>query len=131
MTLTLRWQEGLRFRGEARGHAILLDGDSTASVSPVETLGFALASCMAADVVHILGKQRAPLRGCEVRFSGRRAETDPRRLVAVELHFALAGGLDGERVERAIALSRDKYCSVWHSLRPDIELRTSFEIAPG
>jgi putative redox protein len=128
VTLTLRWQEGLRFAGEARGHALLLDGDSDASVTPMETLGFALASCMASDVVHILRKQRGELRGCEVRFSGRRVERDPRRFLAVELHFVLAGDLQADRVERAIALSRDKYCSVWHSMKSDIELQTTFEL---
>jgi putative redox protein len=130
VTLTLRWEEGLRFEGEARGHLIRLDGDGSAAVTPVETLGFALASCMASDVVHILRKQRSGLRGCELRFSGRRAETDPRRFLAVELHFVLAGELDAQRVERAIALSRDKYCSVWHSMQPEIELRTTFELSP-
>lgn len=129
ITLTLRWQDGLRFKGEARGHEVLLDGNSAASVTPVEALGFALAACMASDVVHILGKQRADLRGCAVRFTGRRAETDPRRFVAIELHFALWGDLAADRVERAIALSRETYCSVWHSMKTDIELTTTFEIA--
>lgn len=129
VTLTLSWLDGLRFRGEARGHEILLDGDSAAAVTPVECVGFALASCMASDIVHILGKQRADLRGCDVRFSGRRAATDPRRFLAIELHFAFRGDLAVDRAERAIALSREKYCSVWHSMQPDIELSTSFEIA--
>ena len=46
----------------------------------------------------------------------------------VDLRFTLEGEIPGDRVERAIALSREKYCSVWHSLRPDIELTTSFEV---
>ena len=88
-TLTLRWRDGLRFEGEARGHRVLLDGDSEASVSPVEALGLALASCMASDVVHILRKQRADLRGLEARFSGRRSESEPRRFLAIDLHCTL------------------------------------------
>jgi putative redox protein len=128
--LSLLWEGGLRFRGDAKGRGLLLDGDSRAGVSPVEALGFALAACMASDVVHILGRQRATLRGCRVRFTGRRAETDPRRLLAVVTHFALQGELEPAQVERAIALSRDKYCSVWHSLKDDIEFQTSYSIEP-
>lgn len=130
VTLTLRWQDGLRFQGEARGHRLALDGDSATAVTPVETLGFALASCMASDVVHILRKQRGELRSCSLHFEGRRAERDPRRFVAIQLHFTLAGALDAGRVERAIGLSRQKYCSVWHSMQDDIDLNVTFEIEP-
>ncbi len=130
-SLVLTWDGGLRFRADAHGQELLLDGDSEAGVSPVESLGFALASCMGSDLVHILKKQRADLRACEVHFVGRRAGAEPRRFVAIEMRFALVGPLEADRVERAIALSRDRYCSVWHSMRPDIEFKTSFEIAPA
>jgi putative redox protein len=128
LELSLTWEGGLRFRGDAHGRGILLDGDSRAGISPVEALGLALAACMASDVVHILGKQRAALRGCAIRFAGRRAETEPRRLLAVKAHFSLQGAVAPEQVERAIALSRDKYCSVWHSMKDDIEFLTSYAI---
>jgi uncharacterized OsmC-like protein len=50
--------------------------------------------------------------------------------VAVEARFVVSGDMGADKVERAIALSREKYCSVWHSMRPDVELTTTFEVAP-
>jgi uncharacterized OsmC-like protein len=47
------------------------------------------------------------------------------------LHFSIAGNPTPEAVDRAIALSREKYCSVWHSLRQDIDLQVSYDLAPG
>jgi putative redox protein len=129
VTLTLVWQDELRFQGDAGGRAVLLDGDSRAGVSPVEALGLALASCMGADLVHILKKQRADLRSCEIRFTGRRAESDPRRYLGIELLFVLKGALEPDRVQRALDLSREKYCSVWHSMQQGIALDVAYEIA--
>jgi len=128
VVLSLTWEGALRFRGDSAGRTLLLDGDSQAAVSPVEALGFALAACMGADLVHILGKQRASFSGVDVRLTGRRAESEPRRFLAIELLFLVKGILEKDRVERAIALSREKYCSVWHSLRQDIELTVKYEI---
>jgi putative redox protein len=107
---------------------MLQDWEGAAGPTPVETLAFALAGCMASDVVLILEKGRLPLRGLRVRLTAERAETDPRRFLRVALDFAVEGDLPPDRVARAIALSRETYCSVWHSMRPDIELRTSFSI---
>jgi putative redox protein len=65
-----------------------------------------------------------------VTFTGTRAESPPRRLLTVSLRFHLEGAVPPDAVERAIALSREKYCSVWHSFRQDIELTTSFDVRP-
>jgi putative redox protein len=80
--------------------------------------------------VHILIKGRVELKGLTARLAAERAPEDPRRLVRVDLRFAVRGALPADKVERAIALSREKYCSVWHSLRPDIAFTTSFEASP-
>jgi putative redox protein len=87
-----------------------------------------LAGCMAADVVDIIRKGRHPLEALRVTFTGTRAEQPPRRFLAITLHFDLTGAVPGEAVERAISLSREKYCSVWHSFRQDITLSTTFVI---
>jgi putative redox protein len=89
-----------------------------------------LAGCMGADVVDIIRKGRHPLTALRVTFTGTRAETPPRRFLHVTLSFDISGAVPAEAVERAIALSREKYCSVWHSYRQDIELQTSFRISP-
>ena len=128
VTLDLVWEGDLRFAGRADGVKLTLDGAKTAGPSPVQALGFGLAGCMAIDVAQILTKGRAPLTGLRVRLVGERRGEEPRRFVKIDLHFLVTGEVAPDKVERALALSRDKYCSVWHSLRQDIELTTSFEI---
>ena len=126
VTVALEWKGGLRFAGSTPAGELLVDGDSAAGPSPVQLLAFALAGCMAADLVHILTRSRVPPSGVKVVFTGQRAEPDPRRFVSVGLRFEVEGDVPREKVERALALSRDTYCSVWHSLRPDIGLTVDF-----
>ena len=128
VTLDLVWEGDLRFAGRAGAVALLLDGDKGAGPSPVQALAFALAGCMASDVVSILVKGRLPLEALAAHLVAERRPDPPRRLVKVDLHFVVTGAVPSDRVERALALSRDKYCSVWHSLREDIAFTTSFEI---
>ena len=131
VTVALEWKGGLRFAGNTPGAELLVDGESAAGPSPVQLLAFALAGCMAADLVHILTRSRVPPRGVRVTFTGERAEPDPRRFVRIGLRFEVEGEVPRGKVERALALSRETYCSVWHSLRPDIELQTSFTVQHG
>ena len=91
----------------------------------------ALAGCMAIDVVDIVTKGRHDLKGLEATIAGTRRADPPRHFVAFTLHFNVAGKVPDHVVQRAIDLSREKYCSVWHSLRRDIELTTTFEVGPG
>jgi putative redox protein len=130
VTVELEWEGGLRFRGRAAERELRLDGDSASAVSPVETLALALAGCMASDLVHILVKGRVELKGLAARLVAERAPEEPRRLVKVDLRFAVRGAVPADKLERAITLSREKYCSVWHSLRPDIAFTTSFDVSP-
>ena len=124
----LAWEGDLRFRGRAGPAAVVVDSDGSAGPSPVQALALALAGCMSVDVVHILERGRQPLRGLRARLRGERAPEDPHRLVRVDLRFHVTGEVAPDKVERAIALSREKYCSVWHSLRQDIEFTTSFDV---
>jgi len=127
----LTWSGDLRFSARSEAAALEMDGDGKAGITPVQTLALSLLGCMSADVVHILTKARLPISGLEARFLGVRAPANPRRFTRIRLHFQVAGAVPAERVEHAIALSRETYCSVWHSLSPDIELQTSFEIVPA
>lgn len=124
----LVWMEGLVFEASSRDRSMILDSDSTAGPSPLMALAFALAGCMAGDVVHILRKGRQDLRSLRAHLVARRAEGDPGRVLAAELHFAVSGDIPDEKVERAIGLSHSTYCSVWHSLRQDIAFTTSFAV---
>jgi putative redox protein len=128
VTVDLEWQGELRFSGRSGAAQLVLDSAGQAGPSPVQALALSLAGCMAIDVVHILQKGRLALKGLKAHLVAERANEDPRRLRRVSLHFTVVGEVPGERVERALSLSRERYCSVWHSLRPDIDFKTSFEV---
>ena len=128
VTVALEWKGGLRFAGSTPAGELVVDGDSAAGPSPVQLLAFGVAGCMAADLVHILTRSRVPPSAVRVAFTGERAEQDPRRFVRIGLRFEVSGDVPRDKVERALALSQQTYCSVWHSLRPDIELQVSFEV---
>ena len=128
LTLDLVWQGDLRFGGTSGGTSIVLDSDGKTGPSPVQALAFGLAGCMAMDVVHILRKGRSRIDAVTVQLVAHRANEEPKRIVGVEAHFVLAGDMSPGKVERAIGLSRAKYCSVWHSLRQDIVFTTSFVV---
>ena len=130
VTAELVWSEELRFGATSGTIATVIDGDSTAGPSPVQMLVFGLAGCMSIDVVDIIRKGRHPLTAFRTSITGERAPSTPRRLTKVHLHFHVHGDVPQAAVERAIALSRDKYCSVWHSLREDIPLTVEFDLIP-
>lgn len=132
--VAVRWQNGgLHFAGAPAGGQrpeVLVDGDATAAISPVELLLFAAASCAAADVVLILEKQRVRLSSLDITARGTRRETPPRRFTAIAFHFALRGeGADETKARRAIELSLEKYCSVVASLAPDISISYDVTVA--
>jgi putative redox protein len=112
------------------GEVALVIGGGGEGPSPVQALVVALAGCMAMDVEDIVRKGRHPLTGLRARIEAERRASPPTHLTRVSLHFVLEGDVPAAAVERAIALSRERYCSVWHSLRQDIDFRTSFEIGP-
>ena len=107
----------------------MLDSAGKAGPSPVQTLAFALAACMGMDVVYILKKGRHELRGLTVSLVAERAQDDPHRVTAVAIDVTVTGPVPREQVQRAIDLSRDKYCSVWHSMRQDIPFTARFTVA--
>ncbi|HEX6938923.1 MAG TPA: OsmC family protein [Longimicrobiales bacterium] len=124
--VSARWTgDGLRFEGSGgTGDVVIVDGGG-AGTRPTELLLLGLAGCMGADIVDILGKMRVPLEALEIRVEGDRAAEPPRRFVRIRI-LCDARGVpeeDGLKLERAIALSQEKYCSVLHTLRPDCEIR--------
>lgn len=128
VALELEWLGEMRVRARTSGSELTMDSPPTAGPSPVETLAMALAGCMAMDVLVVMKRGRFELRGLRARMVAERAPGEPRRIVRADLRFTLVGEIPEDRVARALSLSRDKYCSVWHSMRPDIELTTSFEV---
>jgi putative redox protein len=129
--VSLVWEHDLVFGGRSGDVQITLDSASHAGPSPVQALAFALAACMAMDVVHVLKKGRCDFRGLRVDLIGERANTDPHRLTAITLTYTITGTVPAAKIDRAIQLSRDKYCSVWHSMRQDIPLTVNYTVTPG
>lgn len=130
-TVTLRWSgEGMRFEGGPadRPPSIVDGGPSKAGPGPMDHLLLAAAGCMGSDVIDILSKGRVPVESLQVEVEGVRAEKVPRRFTSISMSFHLRGPTSADRpkVERAVNLSRESYCSVLHTLRPDIELH--FEV---
>ncbi len=130
-SVTLRWTgEDLVFRGGADdGPELTIDSAGRAGASPMQLLLLSLAGCMGIDVCLILEKSRVPLEALEVEVVGERAETEPKKFVAVRLVYRLRGPESEHqaKLQRAIDLSRDKYCSVLHTLDPAIDVDIEIE----
>jgi len=133
-TVDLVWNGRLEFTVTTPKTTFVIDSASVAGPSPVDALVAALAGCMAMDLAHILTKGRHPFTEMRAKLVAERSPDNPHRLMSVTLHFVLGGLGEGaaplDAVRRAIALSRDTYCSVWHSLRQDIPFQVTFDVAP-
>ena len=127
----LTWHEGLRFTGGTpEGPSTTIDGENVAAPGPMLTLLLAAASCSGSDVVVVLQKMRVQLRQLRIDVTGVRREQEPRRYTAIHFDYHLAGeGLDRAKATRAIDLSLEKYCSVVHSLAPDIAITYALTLA--
>ena len=127
----LRWTgEGLAFSGQiGSGPAVVIDSASKAGPSSMDSLLLGLMGCMSIDLLVVLQKGRVRVDSLETRVESERAPEPPKRFTRVRLTFVLDGPSpkDRAKVDRAIKLSREKYCSVLHSLRPDLEFETAVE----
>jgi putative redox protein len=121
------------------GHTLVMDGAPDAAKPdngganlaprPMETVLAGAGGCTAYDVVLILKRGRQDVRGCSVKLSAERAEVDPRVFTRINMHFVVTGkGLTSSAVERAIAMSHDKYCSATIMLGKTAVISTSFEL---
>jgi putative redox protein len=121
------------------GHTLVMDGAPDAAKPdngganlaprPMETVLAGTGGCTAYDVVLILKRGRHDVRGCTVRLSSERAETDPKVFTRIQMHFVVSGrGIPASAVERAIAMSHDKYCSATIMLGKTADITTSFEL---
>jgi putative redox protein len=130
----IKWIEGVSFVAETgSGHALVVDGAPDAGgrnlgARPMELLLAGTAACTAFDVVWILRKARVPVSDCVVEAEAERAEEEPKVFTRIHLKYRLAGkGLNAAQVERAVKLSKEKYCSATLMLAKTAEI--SFEIA--
>jgi len=126
---------GMAFMAETgTGHILNMDGAPEAggrnlAPRPMELMLAGAGGCTAFDVVLILQRSRQNIIACEVSLQAERAETDPKVFTKINLHFTVKGkDLDPSKVERAINLSHDKYCSATAMLGKTAEITHSFEI---
>ncbi len=107
----------------------VLGNEERVAVSPMENLLFSVAGCSSVDVILILGKMKEPLEHLEVDIDAERTQVEEcKPFSAINLTFTLTGNLNAKKVERAIKLSIEKYCSVIYSLNPNITITHSFQI---
>jgi len=112
-----------------RGYEVEYDVKYEEGCSPTETFLLSIAGCLSIDVVHILRKMRCQVDTYEVAVEGTRNLTPPQYYTSVNIMIRIAGeGITPKKIDRAIALSRETYCSVYHSLREDMEVTVSYEI---
>ena len=124
------------------GHIINMDGAPDAAkpengganlaARPMELLLAGTGGCTAYDVVLILKRGRHEVRGCSVQLSSERAATEPKVFTKINMHFTVTGkGIPAAAVERAIAMSHEKYCSASIMLGKTAEITTSFDVVEG
>lgn len=117
------------------GQSIHLDsspdaGGENLGLRPMETVLAALMGCSSIDVGLILKKQKQEIRDYRVEVRADRRDEVPRIFTHIYLHFHIYGPVEPKKVERAIALSMDKYCSVTKILEPTAEIHTQFTVHP-
>lgn len=110
--------------GTEEGAPMMMDVGNISGPGPMDTLLLSVAGCMAVDVKMILEKSRVPVTGLSVSVEGERAQTHPKRFTRLQLVYHLEGpqAEDQAKVDRAVSLSKETFCSVLHTLREDIEL---------
>jgi putative redox protein len=138
MKSRVKWVEGVSFVAETgSGHSIVVDGAPEAGgrnvgVRPMELVLAGAAACSAFDVVWILRKARQPVSDCVVEADADRAPVEPKVFTAIRLRFRVAGrGLDPRQVERAVKLSKEKYCSATLMLGQTATISAEVEVIDG
>ena len=126
----LTWTRDLVLSGTSGNASMTLDSAGVVGPSPVQALAFALAGCMTMDVAYILSKGHQTFRALRSHLVADRADEDPHRIIRMHLQLSVNGDVPADAVARAIALSYEKYCSVWHSMRQDIVFTTSHDVQP-
>ena len=125
---SLEWEKDLIFNARTQmGYEVEFDARMQWGCSPTETLLMSLAGCMAIDAFSFLQKMKVEISSFKIDFSGERNPDPPQYYKSIDMVIHIAGkGATPKKLDRAIALSQDKYCSVYHSLRRDIDFTVSY-----
>lgn len=127
---TLEWDREFIFIGRTqRGYEIEFDANLQWGCKPTDALVLSLAGCTAIDVVMFLQKMHVELSSFKIDIVAERNPTPPQYYKAIEMTLIISGkNIDPKKVERAISLSHEKYCSVYHSLRKDMVVTVKYQI---
>jgi putative redox protein len=135
MKARIKLADGMTFVAESgSGHAVVVDaapdvGGRDLGPRPMELVLMGTGACSAIDVVHILRKARQAITDCVVELEAERAQDDPKIFTKIHLHYVVTGkGLAAAQVERAIKLSKEKYCSATIMLAKTAEITFDFEV---
>lgn len=137
MKMNITWTGQMSFSGSTpSGHEIKMDaateiGGQNSGPRPTELLLHAIAGCTGIDIISILQKMRLNPSSFRIEIDGTRADEHPKRFTNIHILYALEGELPEEKVARAITLSKDKYCSVSHSVNADISVSYSINGIAG
>ncbi len=135
ITITTKHIDGLRFisKGSVTGVSIVMDSgkrpEGGSSATPMELFLMAFTGCSGIDVALILNRMRIPYENLVIEAKGERASDNPKKYIKIHLIYRVKGeAVDEEKVKRAVELSKEKYCSIWASLHPDIDVTYAIEI---
>lgn len=135
MTTLVKWQDGLTFEGTTEsGHAIIMDaspevGGQNKGARPMEMVLLGLGGCTSIDVIMMLQKAKQAVEDCQVEITAERSDTIPKVFTKIHVHFKVTGhDLNPKKVERAVNLSAEKYCSVSKMLEATVEMSHGFEM---
>jgi putative redox protein len=134
-TVAIKWSGSQLMVGvDSFGHPLVVGSwpersPEWAGLKPSDLLLLSAAACSAYDVVLILEKQREPLADLEVTCEGAQLPDPPYTFTAIHLHYTVRGPVNAQKLERAISLSEEKYCSVVNTLKPVVKVTHSYELA--
>jgi putative redox protein len=134
MIASAEWKQEMQFDGRTEsGHTIRFDGDAahTTGSSPMEAVLVALCGCTSMDVVSILQKKREPLTSLVVSAEAQQATTAPRTFTHIRLNYLVGGNVSKKAMQDAVALSKNKYCSVSKMLEKSATIEFAIEYANG
>ncbi len=133
-TVAVKWIESQLMTGvDSFGHPLVIGSAKEkepqwAGLKPSDLLLLAVASCSTYDVVMILAKQREPLEDLEVTCTGEQESDPPYQFTSIHLHYKAKGPVSPKKLERAIQLSEEKYCSVTNTLKSSVKITSDYEV---
>ena len=127
---SLELESDLIFAGRTqRGYEVDYDANMQMGCSPTETLIMSLAGCLGIDVVFFLRKMRVEIKTFRIDYEGERRTEPPQYYTSMDMTITISGsGITPKKIERAISLSQEKYCSVYHTLRSDLGVNVNYKI---